>query len=371
MFEKQKQEAGDNSQQIQAGTVIFNNGIDEKRAREIVDEKLHEVINGYSQEAQEIAENRIGCFANDLVPKLVKANLLESLKDPSIQVLLIDAQKAAASTERLADYSLLSELLIHRVEKGSNRNVRAGVNHAIKIVDEITDEALLGLTAAHTVSRIVPVTGNIQDGLNVMNDLFGKIIYDTLPSGSEWIEHLDILDAVRINSIGTLKKLEQYYSEKLPGYIDVGIDKVTENFQKANDIVREAELPDDILCEHELRPGYIRLQIRNINDLESLSITRGISVNVAGKTVVLPMSIKFSEAQKNAIKSIYALYNNDDNLKAQNIAEFMKMWDGFENLKNIRTWWDLISLSFQTTPVGRVLAQANAQRCDPNFPALD
>ena len=40
-------------------------------------------------------------FANDLIPRLVKNNLLEELKDPSIQILLLEAQKSAASTERI------------------------------------------------------------------------------------------------------------------------------------------------------------------------------------------------------------------------------------------------------------------------------
>ena len=37
---KQTQKAGENSQQIQANTIIVNQGIDEKRAREICAETL-------------------------------------------------------------------------------------------------------------------------------------------------------------------------------------------------------------------------------------------------------------------------------------------------------------------------------------------
>ena len=108
----QSQQSGDNSQLLQAGTIIINNGIDEKRAREIVDEKVQTVIRDFSQEAKEVAETRIQAFEDDLIPKLVRNNILESLRDPSIQILICDAQRSAASTERTADYSLLSELLI-------------------------------------------------------------------------------------------------------------------------------------------------------------------------------------------------------------------------------------------------------------------
>lgn len=49
-------------------------------------------------------------------------------------------------TERPADYSLLSELLIHRLQSGQERNVRVEVSRAIEIVSEVSDEALQGLT---------------------------------------------------------------------------------------------------------------------------------------------------------------------------------------------------------------------------------
>src|SRR5699024_4872402 len=148
---------------------------------------------GYTQEAREIAKERIDIFANDLIPKLVKNNLLEALKDPSIQILLSEAQKSAASTERIADYELLSELLIHRVKNGLNRNIWACIKRAVKIVDEITDESLLGVTVAYSVLQWIPASGNLYEGLNTLNTLFGKIIYEALPKGSEWIEHLDVL----------------------------------------------------------------------------------------------------------------------------------------------------------------------------------
>lgn len=371
MFEKQRQEAGDHSQQIQAATVILNNGIDEKRAREIVDEKLHEVINGYSQEAHAIAESRINLFANDLIPKLVKASLLDELKDPSIQILLTDAQKTAASTERPVDYELLSELLIHRVKKGNDRNVRAGVSRAVEIVDKISDEALLGLTVAHSLLSFIPITGNVEDGINVLANLFNRVIYDVLPLGNMWLEHLDILDALRINQFGSMKKIDKYYSKQISGYVDVGIDKATDDFQKALELMKESKLPTDILCDHELRPGYARLRIQDINRLDLLAINSILRVNNNGHIVSLPVQTILSDDQKQTLRNIYALYSKDSNLRDGNVAEFFKLWDTYESLKKLRNWWDSIPGSFTITAVGKVLARANAQRCDPTLPALD
>ena len=61
----QTQKAGDNAQQIQAGTIVVNNyntGITEKRAREIADEQIHYALEKYSKEAYENGVERASSF---------------------------------------------------------------------------------------------------------------------------------------------------------------------------------------------------------------------------------------------------------------------------------------------------------------------
>lgn len=71
----------------------------------------------------------------------------------------------------------------------------------------------------------------------ILNNLFGKVIYGQLPSGNDWLDHLDILNTVRLSSFGQMKKVQQYYPEALHGYIDVGIKKDSENHTKAIEIL--------------------------------------------------------------------------------------------------------------------------------------
>ena len=58
-----------------------------------------------------------------------------------------------ASTEREADKELLSELLIHRIQKGENRHVRAGVSQAVKII------------ALHHMKKVKEVYADLMPGL--------------------------------------------------------------------------------------------------------------------------------------------------------------------------------------------------------------
>lgn len=368
MTGKQIQKAGEGSQQLQAETMIVNVGIDEKRAREIYQEMNLQLRKDYSQEALEIAKSRVSEFENRLMPKMDEVDgALEAFADPSFQLLLVEAQKTAASTERPADYDLLAELLIHRFKKGENRITRAGINRAVEIVDEISDDALLGLTVFHSVTFFSPASGDVMQGLRTLNDLFGTMIYGNLPIGNDWLDHLDILDAVRISSIGSINKIDKIYSQILSGYIELGIEKDSESYNKAVDLLKTNELPNDILVPHPLNSDFVRINIQNRKQIDTITLQKLIIQN----NQPLMLTIPTSEAQKKAINSIYSLYKQDAAIKEKNIKQLMVEWNNLPNLKKLREWWDKLSSGIQITSVGRVLAHSNAQRCNKNLPPLN
>lgn len=376
LSDNQSQSAGDNANQFQAQTInVYNTtevlGITEERAKEIIDEKIQAVIQNYSTEAHETAYKRIKEFSTVLVPKLVREQLLDSLRDPSVQILLMDAEKSATASGKENDYELLSELLIHRVKKGNNRSIVAGVNHAVKIVDEISDEALQGLTVAHSIESFIPVCDGIEDGLRALSVLFDNIIYDDLPKGREWEEHLDILNAIRINPFGELKKIEQFYSEQLSGYVDIGIKKTSDNYNKAVNILKNVQLPLDVLMDHELRHDYVRLKLLNRSRMDLLCLQATEKMNMNGLLVEVPVKQKLSKTQNEALGQVYDLYEDNEKLRNENNAKFMEMFNSFDALRKVGEWWNNIDGSFSITSVGRVLAHANAQKCDPNLPPLD
>lgn len=362
---KKIQKARDNAAQIQTEVINFHIGITEERARDIFDERIAIALSNHSSEAQEIAKNRIKIFEDDLLPKIIKQNLLGHLKDPSIQMVLIDAQKTAAQTERDIDYSLLSELLIHRMQKGNdNSYTKTGINRAVGIIDEISDEALLAVTIAHAISTFFPTTGSIKEGLKTLDsELFNYILYDKLPQNNDWIEQLDILDAIRINSLGSLKKLEQWYPSQMPGYVQNGIKKESENYSEAIRIIKEVNLPINILVEHELNNDYVRIPVINKDNIDELFL----NIPISGQFIRKPLT----QLQNESAKRVYDLYEKNDDVYKLNIDSFIKMWDSFSNLKVIRAWWNNINTSFTITKVGKVIAHANAQRCNPKLPSLD
>lgn len=365
MGSKQTQKAGDNSTLLQVEKLII--GVDEKRAREICDEKFALQKQEYTDEAIIVAADRVREFENRLIPRIIAIEKgLEAFTDPAFQFLLVEAQKSAASTERTVDYDLLSELLVNRIQNGEDRKTRAAISRAVEIVEEISDDALIGLTIAHSISRFMPLFGDIQKGLNLLDNLFGGIISGVLPIGSDWLDHLDVLGAIRINSFGNLKKIQEYYPKQLEGYVAVGIKKNSENYNEAIRILLEAGLSLDTLIEHSLNSDYVRIDIPYESVIDTM-----VGANVIMKNNILQMANQpLSEAQRKAMHSVYHLYQKDEMVEKQNIQKFMAEWNARPNLRTLQVWWDSIPSSFVITSIGRVLAHANAQRCDSSLPHL-
>lgn len=354
-----KQKAGDKSVQVQIETII--NGIDEKRVREIVDEKLQIALQDFSEEANQTATQRSGHFNKKLVNRMVAEDALSAFADPSFQLLLIEAQKRAASTEREPDYDLLSELMLHRFKKGSNRNVRACISRAVEIVDQISDEALLGLTVLHATTYFLPVSGQIAQGLDVLDGLFSRLIYGDLPTDDEWLDHLDMLDAIRASSLGNMKQLEDYWTSKLEGYNVGGLAKNSEGYKDAVAKLKAVGINEGSLIEHELNTENVRLEVVNKNNIKDLSVTPVIS------TKELCYSKKVSDEQKKVLEEIYDMTNRTKIDRKKFVDELEKR----NNLKRLKEWWNGIHQALQITGAGKVLAHSNAQRIDKTLPPLD
>ena len=359
------QKAGDNSQQYQIQNLTIQQGIDEKRAREIYDEKYSIAKQDFTEEALRIANERVKELEERLMPKMEAVNDgLKAFADPSFQLLLVDAQKAAAATERPVDYDLLSELLVHRIEKGNDRHIRTGIHKAVEIIEDISDEALLGLTIVHSVNTFMPIASDIKVALDILDDLFGKIMYAELPQDTDWIDQLDVLDAVRINQLGKFKTIKDYYVDSLKELLELGIRKESEEYYKVQEILAERKLPFSLIMkENSLNSNYVKANVGGIENVDSLSFVR----NINGTSLKIPFTLE----QKNAVKSVFKLYSNDSKIKQELNNTFIEEWNKHSNLFKLKEWWEKLPYSFSVTSVGKVLAHANAQRCDKSLPSLN
>lgn len=360
--DKQTQNAGDNAQQMQAGTMVVNNyyeGISEQRAREIANEQIQYALEKYSKEAYEKGVERILKFLDRLITKITQIeNALQAFAEPAFLIFLRDAQESAASTDQEEDYDLLAELLACHIKEGKDRKQSSAIHQAVKIVSEIDNDALCGLTAAHIFINFMPGKGSCQEGLTIMNKHFCKLLYQDLPIDYYWLDRLDILRAVRIMPMGYTKKgVFEYYSQHT-GYICVGIKENSEIHKKAIDILESARISRCLLLPNEFLDGYLRLPLN-----DEKSVNEGAFATEKG-------NIPFSNEHKQAFKQVLSMYAHDPHLQKQVQQSFIKKWDSFESLHRFRLWWETIPHAFEITSVGSILAHTNAKRCDPELPDL-
>lgn len=395
---KSEQTAGDNSTQVQAGTVnnYYNTtttniiGIDEERARNICKEEYAIAKANWTQEAQGIAQERVIALEDKLIPKMQQHD--ETLKifgDPAFQFVLRKAQISAASSGEEKDLDILSELIVHRAEQNGNRERTLGITKAIEIIDQIPESSLIGLSTFYAIHRYVSESFDIHQGLKTLDNLYKSIINDTeLPVGTQWIENLDVLSAVRMGSSGiqSFKKMEEFLSNKL-ACLPIGIERYSTEY---NEILLElhnvslydpkeeiAELNEDngdnkkilkikipLFKEHPLREGFL------ICTYPPEAFTEGNSISFKVNLGVQELDIPLNREQFLAFKHLSEITYKDGRNVESLTSKLIKEWDNYENLKNVRIWWNQLPIFFTITPIGVAIANAYIRTKYPAIPSM-
>ena len=343
----QFQQIGDNSNQTIIGNQTNNITITGPGLPDVVaftttlsTQVTAQALNLCTQASEDICKQKMDMFGSKWIPRITRIeNVVNYLIDPKFQFMIRDANISAAKSSRKEDLEMLTQLLVCHIEKGSDMKKDTGINKAIQIVNEVDYDSLCGLTCVATLLSIFPMVPSVNDGLQIMDELYSKLFFTELPKGDKWIDHLDVLGAIGIRT-GNFYKLKKILSNNYDGYVCVGIKEGSEEHEKAKEILVEHNYDLNCLVPNECLPGYLRIGCVQKGSLET------------------------------ELKPILDLYSNDKSLLEQVQSTFMEKWDSFNNLKKFREWFEEIPLWFRITSVGLALAQTNAKRCYPGFPDI-
>ncbi len=269
---------------------------------------------------------------------------MEVFRDPKFQFLLRDAQVTAAKTDRVEDLSLLSELLCCHITKGDDRKIDAGIHHAIRIVDEIDNDALCALTVVCAFQFYAPISDTISSALKILNNLFKNMIYMKLPEGVNWMDHLDMLGALRLSSLNKVDS-KRYLCQRFN--VCVGIRKGSDELDSAYAILDENNIPRSYLIDNECMDGYLVFKGSLVDDVD-----------------------EYLKDKSSVKERILDLYCKDQNILNSSKEKFIELWDSHPYLKEVRLWWNNIPYAYSVSYMGRALAQTNAKRIDSNLPDL-
>ena len=364
---KQVQKSCSNSKQIIGENITFYEGITEEKAREICTEVANKAIDEFSVIANNRANEKIQNFGNELISRIEKTETgLEIFSDPAFQVLLKRAQITAACSEREDDYKILSELLVHREKNKTNIKKKASIMKAVEIIDQIDDDSLCGLTVFHLLETIVPNTGDIKKGLEILSVIYEKLPLNDLPKDDLWIDNLAVLGAITTKQFSRLKEFDEVFFNKLPGYVCAGIKADGEEYQQIIKQAQDCGFDASIFfVKNELVNGYVRLDIKEIEDIDSFEMVK-VNVQTGVKSI-----IQLTKEQKDCLYSAYNLYDKDKEILSEAKRNFSNLINQYSSLQTIKNWWNSINGSISITSVGRVIAHTYAKSIDNTLPDLD
>jgi len=361
----QTQKGGDNAVQNQIGTQIVV-GIDEKRVREICDEKIEYAIKDLSTGAIEVAKKRINAFTDSVLTKIKENSAnLSSFADPSFQRDIIRAQMSAAESDRAADVDTLAELLMARMNGKLKRATKTGIRRAMEIVPELEADELMVLTIMLFYTKYKPNNKSgisVEHYLNALDDYFKKILQADLPIGNRWLQHLTILDAVIVEQISSFAPLEEYYGMSANGLVCAGLRVDSQEYLKALTLLQKTKVWSNILVPNELLSGFVRLPLARLDDF---------SIPVYIQNMHRFVTITVTEDHRESLKQIIDLYSKDPQLDKQVKAEFAKRFLQHGVLKQLKEWLANREGYFELTSVGEALGYVNARRCIPDLPAIE
>ena len=365
----QTQKGGDNSNQIQAGTIVVNNniGITEERAREIFSSEIAQKMDVLAVEARDTASARMLELFSDLISRVKKCEKdLSSFGDPAFLQNVRIAQDAAAVSERKEDIETLAELLMARMNGKLKRATKTGIRKAMEIVPELESDELEALSALFFYGRckLNNIFGlNSESYLACLDRHFGLIVQTELPKGSGWLKHLSILDAVIIEPLGSFIPMEDYYEKEAAGLVCAGLRVGSQEHTNSVEILNQCGMGADCLVPNDLLPGFVRLPLVKSDDFSFLPI------NIPNIPKLYTMSPNAKHIE--GLKKVIGLYSKDSQLLKQVKDEFAKRISQYGVLKKLKDWLANRKGCFELTSVGEALGYVNARRCIPGLPAIE
>ncbi len=223
----QRQEAGDNSTNYQAATII-QTGLTYGEVREIALDVFRANFLTLKAEAAEVASERAQFILENLLDK-VKDKLvrLEAMREPGMQAALYLAQKgyALSGDENVAE--LLIDLLVKRIDEDEPSLERIVLDESLKVVPKLTKEQLNLLTTVFLIAYSRQGGVRTWESFQEFLDVKLKSFVDGLSVADSSFQHLDYCGCGALSFIDIrvdTRELLRYFRQSYPHLFKKGFD---------------------------------------------------------------------------------------------------------------------------------------------------
>ncbi|WP_405409743.1 LPO_1073/Vpar_1526 family protein [Streptomyces decoyicus] len=266
---KQNQSSGDNSINIQAGSI--SSGISYRDARDIAIDVYKENIPKFTEIARDVALERAMELTDALLSR-IPVECLEALKDPDIQRALILAQQEYACSGEKDLGEVLTGLLVDRFAAPQKGIKRLALNEALKTAPKLSANHFSALSALMLTAQARMSFPNIDAMHERIRAIFLPVCTGLEVSESE-IAYLQYTGCIAIQmGNGTIPG---WLSDTYPGAFTTGFtrDQIPENL---------VEIIDPLLMPCPRSPGNLQIAALGKQEAESRAKGLGIQENLAG-----------------------------------------------------------------------------------------
>ena len=235
---EQSQKSGNNSINIQ----IHNNGLSLSETQELVKKEVEEKVSNLlsdnlirlREEALACANSRANEFAQIFFDKLTKLSqsvlnqVTNNLKNPSIQMSILEAQKGYIKNGTQDKLELLSSLLKDKVVESNNTLKNYLIDDAIVVVPKLTKEQIDFLTCIMIINTTTPKVTDFISFKNLVLDVLVSVTQNIKISDND-LSYLSQLGCLENNLFQARFGLYEYLVDRYKGLFAAGFDKTDLN----------------------------------------------------------------------------------------------------------------------------------------------
>lgn len=337
---KQHQEAGDQSLNIQANNFIIK-GIAYSEARQIALDVFEANFLRLTNEAAEIAKKRVEEFVDSLLGTLMEQapEALEAFIDPDMQHCLFTAQKEHARTGNEDHAEMLVTILVARAKETDRTLKQIVLNEAVSIAPKLTISQYGILSIIFLVKNTV--TREMDSLAKLIDD--AEFTISLLSGIEEWrgsTLHLKYTSCCTVNKGDSIPTI---FRDNYPGLFQKGFTK--EDFYSVFDSREQGkQFGNKVLvpCLHNSDLWQVHPTLLEPTDSEYTKLIN--KMNVDGKTLLKLQRFLGSYAMTPQEVSVY----------------LHKTIPEFHQLNNL--WFGFGLQDMELTSVGVAIAQANLKR---------
>ncbi len=333
----QKQQAGNDSTNLQAQSITVYQGISYSDAKEIALDVYRANFLQLSQDAAQIACNRAEELTDNFLRQLEVENkaAIDSMREPAMQAALYEAQKQYAKTGDKDLEGLLVDILVERASTPERNIHQIVLDEALIVASKLTTEQMDALTLNFLISR---TSNNTLINLPAITHYLHTHLLPfigSLSKGSSCYEHLEYVGCGSLLHMGGFNSIEDIYQKQYGGLFSKGFTR-DRAFNEIEDIDQYPFLITNCLHNKEL------LQVNAVNTLviDEVCCENNVPSQTKEKIITLFNSSQMNQQEiKDYLISV-----------APDIAAIFDLWENTGLSK------------FVPTTVGIAIAHANFRR---------